>query len=106
RVGRGGADAAARAAGRARRGHGAGRGPGRRRGGPRPGRRLHAREGDRLMDRAPLSRPDGTDPEGFSRRVAEAYNEAIPTTSKPAVALAEEAGVPVVTVHRWIREAR
>lgn len=56
--------------------------------------------------RPPLSRPDGTDPEGFSRRVADAYNEAVLVTSYPAVALAEEAGVPVATVHRWVRDAR
>lgn len=53
-----------------------------------------------------LTRPDGTDPVGFSRRVAEAYNEAIRQTPAPATILAAEAGVPVTTVHRWIREAR
>ncbi len=56
--------------------------------------------------REPLSRPDGSDPDGFSRRVAEAYGEAVATTAHPAKRLAEEAGVPVTTVHRWIREAR
>lgn len=57
-------------------------------------------------EREPLARPDGTDPDGFSRRVAEAYRAAVVTTSKPAKVLADEAGVPVTTVHRWIREAR
>lgn len=57
-------------------------------------------------ERPPLTRPDGTDPEAFSQRVAEAYNAAIMSTSTPAKMLAEEAGVPVTTVHRWIREAR
>lgn len=56
--------------------------------------------------RKPLTRPDGTNPEEFYRRVAQAYAEAVVTTSKPAKVLAEEAGVPVGTVHRWIREAR
>lgn len=56
--------------------------------------------------REKLTRPDGSDPDAFSYRVAEAYKEAVISTSKPAVALAEEAGVPVTTVHRWIREAR
>lgn len=56
--------------------------------------------------RQPLARPNGSDPDGFSRRVAEAYNEVVFATRRPAVALAEEAGVPVTTVHRWIREAR
>lgn len=56
--------------------------------------------------RKPLRRPDGTDPEGFYRQVAEAYNSAVMEGPAPAKALAEEAGVPVTTVHRWIREAR
>ncbi|WP_326550220.1 hypothetical protein [Micromonospora sp. NBC_01813] len=56
--------------------------------------------------RPPLTRPDGSDPEGFSRRVADAYNEAVKVTKTPAKALADEAGVPVTTVHRWVRDAR
>ncbi|MEU7807893.1 hypothetical protein AB0B18_15715 [Micromonospora chalcea] len=56
--------------------------------------------------REPLSRPDGTDPDAFSRRVAQAYAVAVESTSAPAKALADEAQVPVTTVHRWIREAR
>jgi hypothetical protein len=60
----------------------------------------------RSSQRNPLTRPDGSDPDGFSRRVAEAYYEAVVVTTKPATVLAEEAGVPVTTVHRWIRDAR
>lgn len=56
--------------------------------------------------RARLERPDGSDPDGFSRTVAAAYNDVVATTHRPAVVLAEEAAVPVTTVHRWIREAR
>lgn len=56
--------------------------------------------------RMPLRRPDRSDPEGFSRMVAEAYNEAVQTSHRPATLLAAEAGVPATTVHRWIREAR
>lgn len=56
--------------------------------------------------REPLTRPDGTDPDAFSRRVAQAYTAAVESTGAPAKALADEAGVPVTTVHRWIREAR
>lgn len=56
--------------------------------------------------RTPLGRPDGTDTEGFYRRVAEAYRDAASDSRRPAAVLAEEAGVPVTTVHRWIREAR
>lgn len=69
--------------------------------------RLPARPREnRESARPKLSRPDGTDPEGFSRRVAEAYMDATLTTHHPAPLLAEEAGVPVTTVHRWILEAR
>lgn len=53
-----------------------------------------------------LTRPDGTDPDGFYRRVADAYREVSVTTRAVAPVLAEEAGVPVATVHRWVMEAR
>jgi hypothetical protein len=56
--------------------------------------------------RAPLSRPDGSNPDGFYRQVAEAYREVVQTTPKVALALAKEANVPVGTVHRWVLEAR
>lgn len=60
----------------------------------------------RRKQREPLVRPDGSDPERFYARVAEAYNDLIGETSAPAPLLAQEAGVPVPTVHRWIAEAR
>lgn len=60
----------------------------------------------RKTRREPLARPDGSDPEAFSQRVAEAYNDVVSATSAPAKKLAEEAGVPVSAVHRWVREAR
>jgi transposase len=53
-----------------------------------------------------LTRPDGRDPDGFYQQVAEAYRDVVQTTPKVAKALAEEANVPVGTVHRWIMEAR
>jgi hypothetical protein len=56
--------------------------------------------------RAALGRPDGSDPDGFYRNVAAAYNEALTRTSAPAPVLAAEAGVPVPTARRWIAEAR
>lgn len=56
--------------------------------------------------REPLTRPDGTDPDDFYRKVAEVYNDVVRETSAPAKVLAEEAGVPTATVHRWIFEAR
>lgn len=57
-------------------------------------------------DRPKLTRPDKSDPEGFYKLVARAYREAAAKTAKPAPMLAEEAGVPVATVRRWIAEAR
>jgi hypothetical protein len=56
--------------------------------------------------RHPLKRPDGSDPERFYAEVAAAYRSAAVESKKPAAVLANEAGVPVTTVHRWIREAR
>lgn len=53
-----------------------------------------------------LSRPDGSNPEAFYKLVAQAYNAAVARTDKPAKMLAEQADVPVPTVHRWIAEAR
>jgi hypothetical protein len=58
------------------------------------------------IERGPLTRPDGTDPDGFSARVAEAYREYAMRTRAPAVEIAAEAGVPVATARSWIREAR
>lgn len=56
--------------------------------------------------RKPLARPDGRDPDGFYEQVAEAYRDVVRSNRKVAVVLAEEADVPVPTVHRWILEAR
>jgi hypothetical protein len=56
--------------------------------------------------RAPLTRPDGRDPDGFYARVADAYREYAPHTRAAAAEIAREANVPVTTVHRWIGEAR
>lgn len=58
------------------------------------------------VERPRLTRPDGTDPDGFAARVAAAYREYAPQTRAPALKIAEEAGVPVATVRSWIREAR
>jgi hypothetical protein len=56
--------------------------------------------------RGVLRRPDGSDPEGFYRTVAAAYGQYAEESHAPAKLIAEEAGVPVTTVHRWVREAR
>ncbi|GAA1837065.1 hypothetical protein [Actinomadura chokoriensis] len=55
---------------------------------------------------AKLARPTGEDPDGFYRQVAAAYSDQAAVTRSPAKALAEQAKVPVTTVHRWVREAR
>lgn len=54
----------------------------------------------------PITRPDGSDPEGFYRHLAMRYRIYAVETKAPARAIADEAQVPVTTVHRWIREAR
>jgi hypothetical protein len=56
--------------------------------------------------REKLSRPDRTDPDGHSRAVAAAYEEAVRLGKAPGPAIAAEAGVPIATAHGWIREAR
>lgn len=53
-----------------------------------------------------MSRPTGRDTGDFYQRVADAYSEVRARTYAVAPALAEEADVPVRTVHRWIAEAR
>jgi hypothetical protein len=58
------------------------------------------------QERPKLTRPDGTDPEGFAQRVADAYREYVMETNSPALKIAEEAGVPVATARSWVREAR
>jgi hypothetical protein len=61
----------------------------------------------RAERRPRLGRPTGDDPDGFYGLVAEAYREYATTTGRAAAAaIAAEAGVPVTTVHRWVREAR
>ncbi|MGH3927047.1 MAG: hypothetical protein ACRDTT_29970 [Pseudonocardiaceae bacterium] len=63
-------------------------------------------EGDQAKRRARLTRPDGQDPDNFYRLVAHVYRDHAAATRAPAKELAAEAGVPVTTAHRWIREAR
>ncbi|MEU4235110.1 hypothetical protein AB0F17_63490 [Nonomuraea sp. NPDC026600] len=70
------------------------------------GSTIFAAHPDYTPDRQPLRRPDGSDPDTFYQEVAQAYRSAAMESQRPAAVLAEEAGVPVTTVHRWIREAR
>jgi hypothetical protein len=60
----------------------------------------------RRKHRKPLTRPDGTNPDAFYQQVADAYRDVVQKNRKVAIVLAEEANVPVGTVHRWILEAR
>lgn len=57
-------------------------------------------------DRPRLTRPDGTDPDGFYTVVADAYREYATRMRNPAIEIAGEAGVPVATARTWVREAR
>jgi len=64
---------------------------------------------DSLPRRERITRPDRADPdalEWFYRDVGIAYKEYASMGRHPAPAIAEEAGVPVTTVHRWVRESR
>lgn len=56
--------------------------------------------------RPKLTRPDGSDPDGFYQLVARAYAEYAPRTRAPAVEIAKEADVPIGTARGWVREAR
>jgi hypothetical protein len=61
---------------------------------------------DMGFKRSTLTRPDRSDPDEFYKLVSRAYGEYAVDSNAPAKEIAEEAGVPVTTVHRWIREAR
>ena len=51
--------------------------------------------------------PAGSRDDGFYRTVAELYRWCIGNSVRnPAIAIAEANGVPVTTVHGWIRDAR
>lgn len=54
----------------------------------------------------PLRREKGEDPDVFADRVAQYYRAFAGISSKPAKMLSEASGVPLATVHGWIREAR
>lgn len=55
---------------------------------------------------APLTRRKGVDTETFYELVGAHYRWHAAVSHKPAARMAEAAGVPVTTVHRWVREAR
>jgi hypothetical protein len=68
--------------------------------------RMPITRAERPAQRPRLTRPGGADPDEFYPLVAQAYWEYAPLTRAPAKEIATEAGVPITTVHRWIREAR
>jgi hypothetical protein len=45
-------------------------------------------------------------PDTFYERVAKAYETAVANGEPPAQAMSNANGVPLTTVHRWVREAR
>jgi hypothetical protein len=53
-----------------------------------------------------LKVPPGAKPDWFYERLAVAYRNLAVRSNRPAVLLAERNGVPVTTVHRWVKEAR
>jgi hypothetical protein len=48
----------------------------------------------------------GSKPDEFYQRVAAIYSFKAAASSRPAVEMANANGVPVTTVHRWVKEAR
>jgi len=57
--------------------------------------------------REPLTRRRADeDAAAFAQRVASTYRHYAVSTGRPAKAIADDSGLPVGTVHRWIREAR
>lgn len=54
----------------------------------------------------PITRRTGESTDKFSARVASAYIAVAAFSPRPAALLAEASGVPLPTVHTWIREAR
>lgn len=60
-----------------------------------------------MMDElGPLRREKGEEPAAFAERVAEYYRVFSAFTSKPAKMISDQYGIPLPTVHGWIREAR
>lgn len=57
-------------------------------------------------ERCTLLRPGPSPQPAFYQQVAREYLVRAAETRSPAVVLAQESGVPVGTVHRWVREAR
>lgn len=63
------------------------------------------RSAARLRRSALFNAPPGPKPDGFYERVAIAYEE-LSRSNRPAAEISEAVGVPLTTVHRWVKRAR
>ncbi|SDD18284.1 hypothetical protein SAMN05216174_10877 [Actinokineospora iranica] len=84
------------------------------------GRQFYTQETDSFLDlkdsvprtgippvsRPVMMRPDGKDPRAFYSQFAQVYIMAATESKRPSAVIAEESGVPVATVRRWVKEAR
>jgi hypothetical protein len=59
-----------------------------------------------LVDKLPDAPSKGAKPEAFYREVARIYARAALASPRPAAEMAEGWGVPLTSVHRWVRVAR
>lgn len=72
---------------------------------PQPGKRRPARSAA-PREVPPLNAPEGGITDEWLRHLAASYAAAVRRGEPPAKALAEQAGVPVRTVHSWVYRAR
>ena len=59
-----------------------------------------------LRRSALFNAPPGPKPDGFYEKVAIAYERLSVRSNRPAAEIAEAVGVPLTTVHRWVKRAR
>jgi hypothetical protein len=52
------------------------------------------------------SAPPGRKPDWFYQEVANQYSRLVAASNRPAAEMAEIHGIPITTVHRWVKEAR
>jgi hypothetical protein len=52
------------------------------------------------------SAPPGRKPDRFYQEVANQYGRLVAVSSRPAAEMAKIHGIPITTVHRWVKEAR
>ena len=59
-----------------------------------------------LRRSALFNAPPGPKPDGFYKKVAIAYERLSERSNRPAAEISEAVGVPLTTVHRWVKRAR